>query len=371
VSSRAAALTVPGLPAGTQRAGERATRALRPMVSIVTACAFFVQVPGVAFAAPPDGVQPAAPDPAPQVAPAAPSAPGTDIVYLKNGRRRRGPVIEMIPDDHVTLQFATGRTRVIAWVGIDRVERGVAALPRPPTVAGVAPPPPADPATPAQPAPGPPMPGAPGEPSPTVVVHVNAEPDVRLMAAHAGRTGTPVCAAPCDVQVPVAGWYYVAGDSVGTSGSFHLKPAPGGHVDMEIKTASRAGYVGGIVLLVAGTLGVIIGGGLALGNIGHNCEKTDPLSGMCLAFTNPSPALETAGLVSLAVGAAAVVTGVVLIVKNYANGTRVIQTIADRLSPAPRPETAWLRPSQWSEPSQAAALGQPGTLAFPIFSRSF
>src|ERR1700722_902025 len=113
-------------------------RVLRPIVSVVTALAFFVQATGLAHAqsdVQPVPYNPSQPVPVPaqpsyppapppvvapptMVAPApsyAPAGVGGDSVYMKGGGMMRGTMVEMLPNDHVTLQLPTGQNAVIEW----------------------------------------------------------------------------------------------------------------------------------------------------------------------------------------------------------------------------------------------------------------
>ncbi len=339
-------------------------RVLRPLISVITALAFFLQVTGLAYAqSPPGDVQPvpyapAQPVPVPgggvQVAPApqpqgvAPAGIGPDAVYLKGGGMMRGTLIEMLPNDHATIQLPTGQNAIIEWGKIDHIERAAPAAVRPPVMMpGLAPPVVAV------------------APRGSAFVHLDTDQGLVLesIAPGTGRWAM-VCAAPCDAQLPIGREYRISGEGVRPSRPFGLGAAPGQRVIITASGASRGAFAGGVALTTVGTAAVIIGLVVLLVGAAGTC---DAFSGVC---TGSSSGAETAGAVISIAGAAAMVGGIILMASNAR--TRTTQIVAQALPPAPdRPQTAWLRAPIWHESPRESASGLPKTVGIPLLSHSF
>jgi len=290
--------------------------------------------------------------PPPMVAPApsyAPSGPGLDSVYLKGGGMMRGTMVEMLPNDHVTLQLPTGQNAIIEWGKIDHIERAAV---------GVAPQPPVG-----RPFQQPPRRRAVVERG-SVLVHMDAEEGVVLesIAPGSGRWAL-VCAAPCDAQVPLGREYRISGEGIRPSRPFGIQAPPGQRVTLSVVTGSRAGYSGGLALTSVGSAAVVVGLFVVLFGA----------LGTCDSFGNCTPAdggVETAGLVITLAGVAVLVGGIILVASN--SRSRATQTIGELVPQAPaRPETAWLRAPLWHDAIRESAAGQPKSIGIPIFSHSF
>ncbi|MEO7109304.1 MAG: hypothetical protein ABI183_02605, partial [Polyangiaceae bacterium] len=53
----------------------------------------------------------------------APVAGAEDVVVLKDGGAVRGTVMEVLPNDHVSVKLADGRTATIAWSVVHHIEQ--------------------------------------------------------------------------------------------------------------------------------------------------------------------------------------------------------------------------------------------------------
>jgi hypothetical protein len=376
---------------------------IRPIVSVVTALAFFVQTTGLAYAqdaqpvpyapsqpvplpaappspptqssAPAQAAQPslvpapptAPPPPPPAYAPPpagyspgytqAPAARPTtgDTIYLKDGGLMRGTLVEMLPNDHATIQLATGQTATIEWGRIDHIERG--ALQGPPMAPLALPPPRTRLHRPA---------GIAGA-EPTAVVHLDADPDVALQSVSpgTGRWAT-VCAGPCDAPVPIDREYRVAGPGIRSSRPFRIHAAPGQHVTITVNAASAAARSAGVALSSIGSAAIIIGViVLVYGALGA-CEQTDAF-GDCLQ-TQPDGGVETAGAIIALAGAAVLVGGVILYLNNAR--TTTTESVPAALAPPARPETSWLRTPVWHDSARESSVASK-PMGFPLLSRSF
>jgi hypothetical protein len=381
---------------------------LRSLVSAVTASAFFLQTTGLAYAAtqqdapPPQGAAqpvplpvappappaPAAPSPAntpnapgawfqpptgappsylppppppaalppsvaaPSVVARVPGAAGLDTLYLKDGGLVRGTMIEMVPNDHVTVLLPTGQAQVVEWGRIDHIERATLA---PPPVVQVVPGQPRAGRRPAR--------GA----GPTALVHVDAHSDVVLQTAAPGSfRWTTLCRAPCDAELPVTIEYRLAGEGIRPSRPFRLAAAPGEEVVIHVSAATRSGYSAGLALTSAGSIAIAVG--LIVLYFGAvNCTETD-LAGDCINGQS-SPGVEAAGGVIALAGVGILIGGIIVWASNMR--TEQSQSIAELVRvPVARPETSWLRMPEWHEsPREASALSKP--MSVPLFSRSF
>jgi hypothetical protein len=350
-------------------------RVLRPIVSVVTALAFFVQATGLAYAAPPQAdVQPVPynpsqpiPVPAQPAYPAAPApvpAPspgytqagaGGDSVYLKGGGMMRGTLVEMLPNDHATLQLPSGQNAIIEWGKIDHIERAAPTVGplAPPVSGGFAPPPR--------------RPRFEGGNRGSAVVHLDADPGVVLesISPGSGRWAL-VCAAPCDAAVPLGRQYRIAGEGIRPSRAFGIEAAPGGHAEISVSAATKGGFQGGIALSSVGAGAIIVG--LTVVFVGALGACGDGDFGTCDGPANGG--LETAGAIISLAGVALLVGGIILTVSNAR--TKATQTVGDIVPPAPsRPETAWLRAPIWHDSVRDSSTGQPKSTGVPLLSYSF
>jgi hypothetical protein len=348
------------------------SKVLRAVVSLVTALSFFLETTGLALAAPPDGeVQPVPyspaqpiPVPAPQgppdpggtvvtQAPAyAPVGPG-DSVYLRGGGVMRGSLVELLPNDHVTLLLPTGQTARIDWARIEHIERAAAWPPLAPLTGALGPRPPRSRH----------LEGA------SVVVHIDADPGVVQEAISPG-TGrwALVCAAPCDAPVPFGRQYRIAGDGIRPSRAFGIQAEPGQHVVITVSAGSRGALAGGITLVSVGAVAILVGLSVVLAGALVSCENTDLFTGACEGGSGTG--LETAGAIISVAGVAILVGGIVLLASNAR--TSAVQTLGDLVPQAPpRPETAWLRAPDWHDSLRGEAAGLPRAASVSLFSRSF
>jgi hypothetical protein len=331
--------------------------AQRSLVSAVTALAFFVQATGLAHATAPQAeVQPApnvarppvpasppppppstfAPPPGSALAP--PALPGGDVIYLKDGGLLRGRLLEILPNDHATLQLPTGQNAIVKWRKIDGIERQFAQAPSPgvllpPTVAGSA------------------------------IVHMDADPGVTLESIAPGSERWELaCTTPCDAELPLANPYRVAGPNVRPSRPFGITASPGQHVVLTISAGSKGASAGGIALMAAGgvaaSIGLLI---LVFSALDAAGDPSQPDEG-----ASPDRGPMIAGVVLMLAGVGMVIGGVVL---RATSKTTETQTMA-ALAPKARHDTAWLRAPMWRDTARDSG-GLPTAMGFPIFMRSF
>ncbi len=171
------------------------------------------------------------------------TAGAEDVVVLKDGGAVRGTVMEVLPNDHVSVKLADGRTAIIAWSVVHHIEQAAkpAATPTPAAPPQV---------TPQAPAPAP----------VTGNIHVRMEgDDSAVLEQDHGGAWSAVCNGACDRDLPLEPMYRISGSGVRTSGSFHLLGKPGDHVTLHLNTASSAGFSGGVAMALLGGLAATIG----------------------------------------------------------------------------------------------------------------
>ncbi len=215
---------------------------------------------------------------------------GPDEITLKNGGLVRGTIVELEPGQHVTLQVVGGgKPRVIAWTEVADVERGKYAPKAAPKDAQPGP------AGPGYGSPAPAVDATPSTDQPGVVrFHIDADkPGVELHEQKAagvvvGPYGAAVigieqvvCTAPCDRVVDGSDGhpYFFAGEGVPPAGPFRLVGYRG-DVSARVQVGSPGLRIGGSWMMAVGAAGVATGAVLLiLGATLHSIE-TDPVTGL-------------------------------------------------------------------------------------------
>jgi hypothetical protein len=223
---------------------------------------------------------------------------GDDVVHLKDGGMIRGTVLEILPNDHVTVQLANGQTAMIEWSHVAHVEqRG-------------------------RPAPAP----AAAAPKRTAFVHIESEQQVRLEAVLGRKDFRFVCTSPCDMEVDLDASYQIAGDGVRASRQFQLSAQQGQKVLIEVDPASKAGFVWGIVIVSVAPVVSLVG----LVVYALSSDITSSSSGQTVGA-----AMGIGGLVGT-------VLGIVLIASNASSKTTQ-STVGPQTPPPPRETSDTLR----------------------------
>lgn len=217
----------------------------RASASLVVLTLFFTSLPAHA--------QPA------EAVPASAEQP-VDRVYLANGGMVQGSILEVLPNDSLTIvSAATGDRKSFAWSelaayeqGGQRVEIGAVAAPAP--------------APREEPAPvyGPRLHIEPTKPASVHLYEITGE-----MVAHGANVTVhgiqyrPVCAAPCDKVIDTSGGssYFFGGEGLTTSNRFNLTDARG-DVTAVVKPGRRGLRTGGIITMSVGIALMALGGGL-------------------------------------------------------------------------------------------------------------
>jgi len=237
-----------------------------------------------------------------------------DIVVLKDGTVLEGNVGEMIPNQSITITVE-GQPRKIDWKDVDRVniDRQKAAPPAPPTERAM------------------------------TFVHVDGPPDAIVQALDPRGTmaWTEVCKGACDRELPADGLYRIDAPGIRTSRAFKIE---GPRSDLGVKTASSAGFVGGLTLLIVGGVALVNG------------------IGFLLISQEPTWSTQTmndfieAGLVLGGVGLASMIAGGILL------GTNLRTNVSGETT---------LRVPAWRDTPRLLPSSRFPALSFPAISGSF
>jgi hypothetical protein len=188
---------------------------------------------------------------------------------------------------------------------------------------------------------------------PKAVVHIEGDEGVVLERSERNGPWTVACTAPCDQALPLSSAYRLSGPSVRSSTTFQLAARAGDHVVVHANAASRAAFVGGIVLTAAGAVSMLGGALIA------NTEASQQAAGQ--ASSGPSRPV----LVGMfAGGAAAILGGVLLMVENLHS------KVEQWPSPLPPRSDAWLRSPTWHEDRTGASLST-GATSGPLLHIGF
>lgn len=271
-----------------------------------------------------------------------PSATATvDTVHLRNGGLYRGRVTEIVPGDHLTIVVVEGETKRVPWAEVDRVIVASTALPAPPS-------------------PGAPAPVAPTTAGPRARVHITSPRTVILYRRPAGSTSwVQACTSPCDQELPIGDTYRVTGNGVSASKELRLDANPGDTVDLSVDPQSTGGMVLGGILAGGGATAAYVGALVAL--VGA-ADASSCRAGMYRSCSDGEDT-QSAGLITLAVGAAATVGGILIFLSSAK--TDISQTSG---APSSSPSLdAFLRRPMWrraSSSSERATATPPMT--FPL-----
>ncbi len=241
----------------------------------------------------------------------APAAGAEDVVVLKDGGAVRGTVMEVLPNDHVSVKLADGRTAIITWSVVHHIEQ--AAKPAAPASAPT-PTPQAVPQT-----------TAPETPETTGSVHVTMEGDAdAVLEQDHGGAWAQVCSGACGRDLPLGVAYRITGSGVKTSGSFHLLGKPGDHVVLHLNTASSAAFSGGVTMAVLGGLAATIGFWGTLIATSANTDDSD------YSYEEPHDNSVVPWVVTTLVGAAVGTIGLVMAVSNEKTKVTQSASISDK-----------------------------------------
>lgn len=250
----------------------------------------------------------------PAEAPAAAAPSSADVVELRNGGLLRGTILEVLPNDSLTIESATtGERKTYPWSELAAYERGGArtdVVPR------------------AEPKPGKAKPEEPEVGMGVPRLHIETTRPVNLQVYQVtsdmvasgggvtivGMAYRPVCTAPCDRAIDGSQGhsFFFGGDRMTASRRFTLS-GYSGDLTAKVKPGSKGLFIGGIVM--ASVSPAVIGGGAAwmlIENLTATTTTIDPMTG---EFTEVRGSPNYAGGAALiAVGGAMLVGGIVMAV---------------------------------------------------------
>jgi hypothetical protein len=274
-----------------------------------------------------------------------PSSSG-DAIFLKGGAVVRGTIIDILPGDHARILLASGEVELVSWATIERIERAPIGASPSPTPSPVAPAPSTSLPSRAGPSLDPAVPPGANR-VPAVTVHIDT---TRTEIGLQGRPDddfewTRMCEAPCDVRVPLAWEYRIVGDGLRASRGFALEGRAGDRIVLTIDPATHAGYVGGILVTVAGGAVIFVGAIVFV-------------IGLLAALFNLDNAGEVVagGTVVVGVGIAVVYLGAKMATSNGHTGVNVT---APRVAPRGVNGPSTPRAALWNEIAPRAAPAPP------------
>ncbi|MEO8877585.1 MAG: hypothetical protein ABI461_18470 [Polyangiaceae bacterium] len=290
--------------------------------------------------------------------PAWSAAPGAeDVVVLKDGGAVRGLVMEVLPNDHVSVKMSDGRTAIIAWSVVHHIEQG--ARPQAPTPAPVTPAP-----TPSS------APNTSSAPTPVTHglarVHMESSNADAVLEQEHGGAWAVACAGSCDRDLPIDAAYRVNGPGVRTGGSFRLLAKPGDHVTLHVNTSSSAAFTGGVTMALLGGLAGTVGFWGWYVTLINNAENSYSYDYYGNGNYNSHQQHSVAPwAITTGIGAAVGTIGLIMAVSN--EKTKVNQTAATS------EKSASLKPLSDREPTwlNLKPAGMPNAQSSPIFSLKF
>lgn len=308
------------------------------------------------------GAQPVQVAPAPGPGPAPAAAGGTaDTVVLKNGGMIRGTLVEVLPNDHATVQLPSGQSAIVQWSEIHHIERGAAPAAATGTPAA---------ATPIQKMPNSTAPMS----GPTVLVHIETSRPITLDRRNPGedQPWVTACESPCDVQLPLNNDYRIVGEGIWASSEFELEGSAGQRVVVKVAPATRLTRTAGIVVAGAGLLAIIIGVYVVAIAAAASCTSFNS-NGSCASDTGGGVAI---GVVLMLGGLVTMAVGGIIILANWRTGeSQEVQspTKAARIFDVPgvaNSDNPFKRSATFREPSAVDKLAPVG-VTFPIFGGTF
>jgi hypothetical protein len=200
---------------------------------------------------------------------------------------------------------------------------------------------------------------------PRARVHITSPKQVILYRKAAGTSSfQQVCTSPCDLELPIGDTYRLAGNGLSQNKELHLAAGPGGFVDIVVDPPSTGGMILGGFVAGGGATAAYVG--MLMAFIGQaeadrSCYAHSLSYGSesCEERQSDGETLRNAGLITMVVGAAVTVLGVVVFINSASTD------IGQRTGA--QPNDAFLRKPTWRTVATSAesATGAPAA-AFPV-----
>jgi hypothetical protein len=266
------------------------------------------------------------PAPVPPRAPAPAATPGeagaaTRTFTLKDGSIFSGELVELVPNDHVTLKLATGEVRRISWSDLAPAKAAESPAPAPP-----APPPP---------------PASPPAPEGAVSLTLTSKDARVALYRDTGADWALVCNVPCDTKLDPRARYRIGGRGVTSTDTFHVVPsAP--PLALDVKPGSKGAKIAGWITFGVGGATALTGA-LLLATAPSSYDAPLAFGGRGATETiDPGSTQRNVGIGAMVVGGVAAIVGLALVSQggtSLEGNTLALQNEA-RAS-APRGAFAW------------------------------
>ena len=140
-----------------------------------------------------------------------------------------------------------------------------------------------------------------------VWVHVDGAEGARIeIDRESNGNWQTACRGSCDVALPVAADYRIAGGLIRQSGIFQLHGQQGDHVTVNVNGASKAWLVIGIVIVPVAGLITLVAALVGLGeSVAASTDTIGCVNNNCASAKASASSASTAAWVTAAVGAAA------------------------------------------------------------------
>jgi hypothetical protein len=307
-----------GLPLLLLASSARSQETPRPVQPVPYRPAEPVLPVPVVVAGAPAASPPSAPPAVPGGSAGSAAAGDNVVIHLKDGGSLRGSLIDLLPGDHATVVLATGTSAVVAWSGIQGVER--AAVPAPP---------------------GSPTTDAPASPpsattvqsdEPAVLVHIESTRGATLVR----KVGAEKCDAPCDRLLPLNGSYRIIGPDIHSSKWFQLEGSPGDRIVIRVSPGLKSTFRLGTVIGGAGFLSA--GVGALIVDIANAKKASQHQAASWSGADSVGGAIMLGGLAVMAVG------GSLMWANRTSKGAQEVQVPTTEAPEPPRREATWRGP---------------------------
>lgn len=208
------------------------------------------------------------------------SGPSLRTFTLKDGAMFGGEIVELVPNDHVTLKLATGELKRIEWADL-------AAAPAS-TWSSVA---------------------APEQASPEAVPLTLRSSDPRVaLFRDTGTDWTLVCNVPCETSLEPTARYRIAGRGISAPAPFRVAPSTRPLV-VDVKAGSKGARIGGWITFGVGVAGAMTGV-LLTATAPNSYDVAMPSEGRGATMTvDPGQTQRGVGIAMLIVGGITAVVG--------------------------------------------------------------
>jgi hypothetical protein len=168
------------------------------------------------------------------------------------------------------------------------------------------------------------------------------------------------CTSPCDRALPIKGEYRITSPGMRNTRIFEIAANPGERVQIHLSPASKAAFIGGIILTSTGPVVALVGLVVMMANaVSTSCY--DSSSGF--SCQNNSSSSPTGTILALG-GLGMLAAGIIMVATNARSG------VAQDATPTHIERDAWLRAPTWREDPMGAQVPRTA-VSVPLFQTSF